>query len=157
MRIYGRASKRRFASSSAATADSRETVGNPLRKSSSVPLPSRQSNSVWIATHVPPRISRFLTMTSNGSSSQTKKLSKNSSVKSFSTGPICDRSPAIRTLEAVSAPQALGEHSLARALVRLVRPRRHREKRQRFRSSQEHVRQEPRCRRDSADLLRKSL
>src|SRR5229473_1216883 len=69
MRIYGRASKRCFASSSAATADSRETVGNPSRKSSSVSPPSRQSKSVWMGTRVPrntgvpPRMSGFLMMT----------------------------------------------------------------------------------------------
>ena len=40
-RSQGRASKRSFASSSAATADSRETVGNPSRKFSSVSPPSK--------------------------------------------------------------------------------------------------------------------
>src|SRR5438093_10713703 len=58
--------------------------------------------------------------------------------------------------QVVSAPQALREHSLARALVRLVQQRHHREKRPRFRSLRQHARRELRCRRDSADLLRKS-
>src|SRR6266478_7716766 len=44
--------------------------------------------------------------------------------------------------QVVSAPQALREHSLARALVRRVRRRHHREKRPRFRSSRQRVRQE---------------
>src|SRR6266850_3437567 len=56
------------------------------------------------------------------------------------------RRSIIEKRQVVSAPLALGEHSLARTPVRLVRQRRHREKRPRFRSSRQHVRQELRCR-----------